>query len=171
MVTFQPATVRAMVHLFGQTEDGGATEAEGYYMVGVDLVVPSVYPEQEGIAAGRDEVRIVAKNWMTSNEMAVLIKIALLEIGNVGIISRIELVLWSSWIESVKNALLVQIQYGHFKRLILLDITKSTFQARPNTMTAFTARSLHCLWPPSNTSLLSMSISRPRTYRRQGFRS
>ena len=93
MVTFWPSTVRSMVHLFQQlTDDQEATgtEAEEYYMVGVDLVVPSVYPEQEGIAAGRDEVRIVVKNWMTANEMAVLARIALLEIGNVGIISKSE---------------------------------------------------------------------------------
>ena len=89
MVTFWPATVRSMVHLFRQLEVG-ETEAEEYYMIGVDLVVPSVYPEQEEIAAGRDEVRIVAKNWMTVNEMALLVRIALLEIGNVGIISRSE---------------------------------------------------------------------------------
>lgn len=89
MVTFWPATVRSMVHLFRLLE-GGETEAEEYFMVGVDLVVPSVYPEQEGIAAGLDEVKIVAKNWMTANEMAVLVRIALLEIGNVGIISRSE---------------------------------------------------------------------------------
>ena len=89
MVTFWPATVRSMVHL-SRLLEGGETEAEEYFMVGVDLVVPSVYPEQEGIAAGLDEVKIVAKNWMTANEMAVLVRIALLEIGNVGIISRSE---------------------------------------------------------------------------------
>ena len=93
MVTFLPSTVRAMVHLFQKLTDdqeANGTEAEEYYMVGVDLVVPSVYPEQEGIAAGGDEVRIVVKNWMTANEMAVLVRIALLEIGNVGIISKSE---------------------------------------------------------------------------------
>ena len=89
MVTLRPPTVRAMVHLFQQL-GGHRAEAEAYYMAGVDLVVPSVYPEQEGIAAGSEVVRIEARVWMTAEEMAVLARIALLEIGNVGIISRSE---------------------------------------------------------------------------------
>ena len=89
MVTLRPPTVRAMVHLFQQL-GGHRAEAEAYYMAGVDLVVPSVYPEQEGIAAGSEVVRIEARIWMTAEEMAVLARIALLEIGNVGIISRSE---------------------------------------------------------------------------------
>ena len=46
MVTFWPSTVRSMVHLFQQlTDDQEATgtEAEEYYMIGVALVVPSVW--------------------------------------------------------------------------------------------------------------------------------
>ena len=89
MVTLRPPTVRAMVHLFQQL-GGHRAEAEAYYMAGVDLVVPSVYPEQEGIAAGSEVVRIEARVWMTAEEMAVLARIALLEIGNVGIISKSE---------------------------------------------------------------------------------
>ena len=87
MVTFRAATVRSMVHLFGQLKDGEA-EAEEYFVAGVDYI--QVYPEQEGITTGSDEVRIVVKNWMTANEMAVLVKRALVEIVNEGIISKSE---------------------------------------------------------------------------------
>ena len=95
MVTFMPVTVRSMVHLFGQLKDG-ETEAEEYFVAGVDYI--QLYPEQEGITPGSDEVRIVVKNWMTANEMGVLVKRALVEIVNEGIISK------SEWLIGAVNA-------------------------------------------------------------------